>query len=305
MKRAVHIVCGPTASGKSSHALALAKNVNGVIINADALQIYSRLPLLTAQPSEQDRQEITHRLYGFVDPNMQMTAGAWRQMALIEIKSALEKNQTPILCGGTGFYIKSLIEGLSPIPEIPKHVRIVAEDLMDRLGAEKFHAALREKDPVMADRLHPNDRQRNLRAWEVLAHTGESLAEWQKLPKVEPDSSLVFAITIILPDRDILYRNCDARLREMVKAGVIAEVNQLDDDIMAGKVHIDAPVTHALGFTPLQQHVRGEIDLETAIILAQNETRHYAKRQTTWFRNQIKKDDAEQKNIASVKILAA
>lgn len=305
LKANVHIICGPTASGKSSRGLALAEKKNGVIINADSLQIYDRLPILTAQPAEEDKQNIVHRLYGFMDANMQCTAGAWRQMALIEIKSALEKNQTPIIVGGTGFYIKSLIEGLSPIPEIPETVRMVAEDLMDRLGAEKFHAALAEKDPVMAGRLHPNDRQRNMRAWEVLAHTGESLAEWQKLPKVEPDDNLIFDIEIILPEREILYRNCDARFYQMIEMGALQEVNKLDDDIMAGKVDIDAPITHALGFDALQQHVRGELDLETAIFMAQNETRHYAKRQTTWFKNQIKIGADTQKNIAHAQIFTS
>ncbi len=285
--------------------MTLAKKTDGVIINADSLQLYNRLPILTAQPSPEDRAQITHRLYDFIDPNMQMTAGAWRQMALTEIEFAIENKQTPIICGGTGFYIKALIEGLSPIPDVPENVRIVAEDLMDRLGAEKFHEALKEKDPVMAERLHPNDRQRNLRAWEVLAHTGESLAEWQKLPKVEPDANLVFDITVILPERDELYANCDLRFKEMVKTGAIEEVNRLDDDIMAGRVDYDAPITRALGFVPLQQHVRGELDLETAIILGQNDTRHYAKRQMTWFRNQIKNDDAKQKNIAQVRILSS
>lgn len=305
MINTVHIICGPTASGKSARGLALAQEKNGVIINADSLQLYNRLPVLTAQPSEDDKALAPHRLYNFVDPNMQMTAGAWRQMALAEIKSILEHNQTPILVGGTGFYIKALTEGLSPIPEIPNEVRIVAEDLMDRIGPEKFQEALREKDPVMASRLHPNDRQRNLRAWEVLAHTGQSLAEWQNLPKVEPDENLVFDIEIIIPERDVLYARCDQRFKEMVKTGAIEEVNKLDDDIMSGKVNIDAPITHALGFDALQQHVRGEIDLETAIFMAQNETRHYAKRQTTWFRNQIKINGSDQKNIARAQVFTS
>jgi tRNA dimethylallyltransferase len=296
----VHIICGPTASGKSARGLALAESKNGIIINADSLQIYDRLPILTAQPSDEDKNAVPHRLYGPVDSNLQMTAGAWCQMAMQEIVTALENNFTPILVGGTGFYIKSLIEGLSPIPEIPAHVRIVAEDLMDQLGPEKFHEALRDKDPVMASRLHPNDRQRNLRAWEVLAHTGQSLAEWQALPKVPPDSHLNFDIEVIIPEREDLYARCDQRFKEMVKIGAVEEVRKLDDDIMAGRINMDAPVTQALGFDALQQHVRGDIDIDTAVFMAQNETRHYAKRQTTWFRNQIKNDAVAQKNIARV-----
>ena len=296
MPTTVHIICGPTASGKSARGLALAQEKNGIIINADSLQLYNRLPILTAQPTDEDKALVPHRLYNLIDPNMQMTAGAWRQLALTEIDFAIENNQTPILVGGTGFYIKALIEGLSPIPEIPPSVRITAEDLMDELGTDGFHDMMKEKDPVMASRLHPNDRQRNLRAYEVLVHTGESLAEWQKAPKMEPNPDLVFDIETIIPEREVLYARCDERFKQMVKIGALEEVNALDDDIMSGKVNIDAPITHALGFEALQQHVRGEIDLETAIFLAQNETRHYAKRQTTWFKNQI----AVQKNVARV-----
>lgn len=299
MKHTVHIVGGPTASGKSSRGLKLASEKNGVIINADSLQLYNRLPILTAQPSDDDKQQAPHRLYNLIEPNMQMTAGAWRQMALTEIDFAIEAGQTPVLVGGTGFYIKSLIEGLSPVPEIPESVRIAAEDLMDELGIDGFHQMMRERDPVMAERLHPNDRQRNLRAYEVLSHTGESLAEWQKLPKTEPDEKLIFDIEIILPEREALYRNCDERFKQMVKTGAIEEVNKLDDDIMSGKVNFDAPIINALGFKPLQQHVRGEMDLETAIYMGQIDTHHYAKRQTTWFKNQLSQA-APQKNIARI-----
>lgn len=305
MAAKVHIICGPTASGKSSRGLALAEEKNGVIINADSLQIYKGLPVLTAQPTEEEKDKIPHRLYNLLDCNFQCTAGAWREMALKEITAALENNQTPILVGGTGFYIKALIEGLSPIPEIPESLRIVGEDLMDRLGPEAFHAALTEKDPAMGAKLHPNDRQRNLRAWEVLAHTGQSLAEWQKLPKIEPDSSLVFDIEIILPEREVLYRNCDTRFEEMVKTGALEEAEKLDEDIMAGRVSMDAPVTHALGFKELQQHLNGEMDLPTAILMGQSATRHYAKRQMTWFRNQIKNDAGQQKNVADIRLIGS
>ncbi len=304
MKHTIHIICGPTASGKSARGLDLAQEKNGVIINADSLQIYNRLPILTAQPSNEDKEIAPHRLYNLLEPNLQMTAGAWRQLALTEIDFAIENNQTPIIVGGTGFYLKSLIEGLSPIPEIPASVRINAEDLMDELGIDGFHEMMKEKDPVMAARLHPNDRQRNLRAYEVLVHTGESLSEWQKVPKVEPDPRLVFDIEVIIPEREVLYAQCDERFKQMVKIGAIEEVTKLDDDIMAGRVNIDAPITHALGFEALQQHVRGEADLETAIFMAQSETRHYAKRQTTWFRNQINFESG-QKNIARAQLFTS
>lgn len=287
MNTTVHIICGPTAGGKSARGLAIAQEKNGVIINADSLQIYNRLPILTAQPSAEDLALVPHRLYGFLAPDTQMTAGAWRKLALNEIRIALDNNQTPILVGGTGFYIKALIEGLSPIPEIPNSVRIETEKLMDEMGPEEFHKALSQKDPEIAARLHPNDRQRTMRAWEVFTHTGEKLSELQKLPKIPPDENLKFEIELVLPEREILRQRCDDRFRQMIQIGALDEVSDLDKEIQSGKLAPDAPITHALGFSSLQDYLHGKTDLETAIDLSQTETRQYAKRQTTWFKNQL------------------
>lgn len=284
----VEVFAGPTAGGKSALALEMAQRNDGIIINADSLQIFNALPLLTAQPSTTDQTAIPHRLYGLLDPGDACSAIIWREFALTEIRTALREGRTPILVGGTGFYLKALIEGLSPIPEIPEAVRVLSEELLDRIGLVDFYAALREKDPETAARLDPQNRQRLIRAWEVLTHTGQGLSAWHRLPRVEPDPGLTFSVHLVMPLRAELYDRCDRRFLAMIEAGAVEEVRAFDDLLLSGKVPLDAAVTHALGFQPLQQHVRGEIDLETAIFLAQNETRHYAKRQSTWFRHQLR-----------------
>lgn len=286
-KHKVHVIAGPTASGKSAHALTLAQNIGGVIINADSLQLYDGLAMLTAQPSAEDKALAPHLLYGITPPDITLTAMDWRKMALAALETVIEDGKVPIIVGGTGFYIKTLMEGLSPIPEVPNEVRILSEDLMDQLGIEAFFEQLKTLDPVLCEKIDPQNRRRLVRAYEVIAHTGKPMSYWQSFPPVGAPDQYDFQVQIILPERDTLYDRCNARFDIMVANGVVEEVRQFDDLIMAGKIPFDCALTHALGFQPLQSHVRGEMDLETAITLSKNETRHYAKRQTTWFRNQM------------------
>lgn len=285
----VHIIAGPTASGKSALSLKIAQEKNGVIINADSIQLYKDLPILTARPDDKDMAQCPHKLYGFMAPEERCTAIAWRNMALKEIEQAQQEQKTPILVGGTGFYIKSLIDGLSPLPEIPEPFRQEIVSTVNTVGAQKIHALLAKKDPVMAQRLNPNDTYRLTRAYEILLYTGKSLAEWQALPKENAAPHLQFHMHLILPDRDILYERCNKRFIAMINQGALTEIEQYTGPD-------DAPVTRALGYNPLKKHINGDISLPTAIDLAQTETRQYAKRQVTWFRNQI----APQKNIASI-----
>ena len=286
-KQSVKIIAGPTASGKSAHALTLAQEIGGAIINADSLQLYNGLPMLTAQPSIEDKEIVPHLLYGLTPPDVTLTAMDWRKMALAVIEKVIEDQQVPIIVGGTGFYIKTLMEGLSPIPEIPNEVRILSEDMMDQIGIEEFFKQLQQLDPVLCEKIDPLNRRRLVRAYEVIAHTGKPMSYWQSFPPIGAPEQYDFDIQIIMPDRDVLYDRCNHRFDLMIAAGVVEEVRQFDDLIMAGKIPFDCALTHALGFQPLQQHVRGEMDLETAIVLSKNETRHYAKRQSTWFRNQM------------------
>lgn len=283
----VKIIAGPTASGKSAHALTLAEEIGGVIINADSLQLYNGLPMLTAQPSAEDKASAPHLLYGIAPPDVTLTAMDWRKMALGALETVTADGKVPIIVGGTGFYIKTLMEGLSPIPEVPNEVRVLAEDLMDQLGIDAFFEQLKTLDPVLCEKIDPQNRRRLVRAYEVIAHTGKPMSYWQSFPPVGAPEQYDFQSHIILPERDILYDRCNTRFDRMVENGVVDEVRHFDDLIMAGKVPFDCALTHALGFQPLQQHVRGEMDLDTAILLSKNETRHYAKRQTTWFKNQM------------------
>lgn len=286
-KSLVHVIAGPTASGKSALVLALAQDVDGVIINADSLQIYDGLPLLTAFPSAEDRALVPHVLYGVLSPDAPCDAVSWRTMALAEIRGALGRGQVPIVVGGTGFYLKTLMEGLSPIPAIPEEVRVLSDDLMDRIGIEEFFKQLQEIDPEWAAKADPYNRQRLVRAFEVYHHTGKPMSYWQSLPPVDVALDLDFKVRLILPEREELYRRCDARFDTMMAHGALEEVRAFDERIARGDVPSNCALTHALGFRPLQAHLNGESDIETAIYLAKTETRHYAKRQMTWFRHQM------------------
>lgn len=284
----VLIIAGPTAGGKSARALGIARARNGVIINADSMQVYGALPLLTAQPAAGDTAQAQHALYATLPPHEICSAQRWRDMAVAEIDKAHAAGQLPIVTGGTGFYIRALTEGFSPVPEVPLNVREDGNALQKKLGNPGFHAALAERDPVMAARLHPNDTQRLIRAWEVLEFTGTSLAEWQAHPAIGAPSGYAFEYELILPEREELRARCDRRFDMMMAAGALDEVRAFAARIEAGAVPADAAVTHALGFQPLRRHLRGEISLAEAVTLAKIETKQYAKRQSTWYRNQIK-----------------
>ncbi len=260
--------------------------MNGVIINADSMQVYDALHVLTAQPPADEQAQAPHRLYATLQPGDRCSAPRWRELAMAEIETALENGQTPIIVGGTGFYIKTLMEGLSPIPDVPPEIRAQTMALQKETGNPAFHALLAEKDPVMAGRLNPNDTQRLIRAYEVMQATGKSLAHWQSLPPVGPPAHWRFEKKYVNPDRDTLYARCNARFDQMVETGILDEVAALDALIGNGTVPEKAPITHALGFHPLRTHLHGNMSLDDAIERAKQETRNYAKRQVTWLNNQ-------------------
>ncbi len=286
-KSVIHIVIGPTASGKSALALDLARKYDGIVINADSMQIYDGLPTLTAQPSPEEKKSVLHVMYGLLHPHEHCSAGKWREMAGAEIESAFTKNKTPIIVGGTGLYIKALLEGLSKMPLTPPEIRDVANALHKKLGNPGFHEELKKRDPVMAARFHPNHTARLIRAWEVLEHTGRSLAEWQKETKLAPPAHWQFEIHKIMPQRAELHRRCDERFLKMLDHGVLEEVGGFTRRIKSGEVKSDCLLAKSLGYRPLRDHLDGKITLPEAVIKAQAETRQYAKRQTTWFKNQI------------------
>ena len=261
--------------------------MNGVIINCDAMQSYNALHCLTAQPDAEEQAQAPHRLYGHLHPSTHYSAADWRANAIREIESAWENNQTPIICGGTGFYLKALTEGLSPIPEIPEEVRKTGIELQIKMGNPSFHEALKKRDPLTAANLDPMNTQRNVRAWEVLEHTGKPLAEWQNEPLIGAPEGWVFQVTALFPDREKSIEKINARLNQMLDCGILDEVRALDSLIQSGEVAEDALIVKAHGFRPFRRYLRGEWTLEQAIEQTQTETRQYAKRQLTWLRNQL------------------
>lgn len=252
------------------------------MINADSMQVYRELRILTARPGDEDLARAPHRLYGVLAASERCSAGRWRSMAVAEIARAREAGRVPVVAGGTGLYIKALIDGLAPIPVIPETVRAAAAERVLRHGGEAVRAELAARDPEAAARIPPGDQQRLARAWAVLAATGRPLSDWQK----ETPSGGVSARTFILhldPPRDVLYAACDDRFGRMLAQGALDEVRAL----AARDLDPRLPIMKALGVAPLAAHLRGELTLDAAAARARQATRNYAKRQRTWFRHQI------------------
>ncbi|MFV3127747.1 tRNA (adenosine(37)-N6)-dimethylallyltransferase MiaA [Niveispirillum sp. KHB5.9] len=281
--RPVLVIGGPTASGKSGLALALAKRANGVVINADSMQVYADLHIVTARPSAADEAQALHTLYGVVPASTRMSAARWRELALAEIDAAHAAGRLPIVVGGTGLYLRSLMQGLSDIPEIPAGTRQAAMDLQAEIGSPALHARLAEIDPVTAARLHPTDSQRLIRAWEVIQATGRSISDWQSAPPTDAPTHLSFTTLVVEPPRPRLYAQCDRRFLLMLEQGAEQEVAAL----MAQGLDPALPAMKALGVPEIASMLSGTLDRNAATEKAQQLTRNYAKRQLTWFRNQM------------------
>ncbi|WP_022728527.1 tRNA (adenosine(37)-N6)-dimethylallyltransferase MiaA [Fodinicurvata sediminis] len=276
------VVAGPTASGKSGLALRLAEAFKGTVINADSLQVYRDIPLLSAQPGKEEQERVPHRLYGFADADARFTAAHWAALAEQEMQAAELEGRLPILTGGTGLYLKALEEGLATAPAVAPETRDSARRRLEDLGREAFVEEVRELDPETARRLHPNDTQRLLRAWEVARETGRSLSAWQRETSLAPAPWRFFWL-VLLPPRAELGPVCDQRFLEMVDAGALEEVRRL----IALEPPEDATIRKAVGVRELAAHLDGALSLEAAIQAAQQATRRYAKRQTTWLRTQV------------------
>lgn len=287
-KHTIHIIAGPTASGKSARALGLARDLDGVIINCDSKQIYDDLYILTAQPTREEQEEVPHRLYGYLHPNDVCSAGNWREMVEPVIEEVLANGQTPIICGGTGLYIKALMEGFSPIPDIPQEVRDATNKMHEELGNPAFYEALKKRDTVMAERLHPYHTARLIRAWEVIESTGVSLSEWQQKEPIKPPENWSFEVELIIPPREEVRARCHTRFLEMLENGALDEVESFQNKLDSGEVRSDIPLARAHGFRFLRAYQTGQISKEEAIEKSVTETRQYAKRQVSWFRNQLK-----------------
>jgi tRNA dimethylallyltransferase len=280
----VLVIAGPTASGKSALALELADAFGGTVINADSQQIYRDLRVLTARPDAAAEQRVPHRLYGVLDAAERGSVADWRALALDEVAAATGAGRLPIVVGGTGLYIRALENGLAPVPEIPEAVRHEARELHRELGGVAFREKLARLDPAGAKRLFPGDRQRLVRAYEVVRATGIPLSDWQRRPY--PSSPHRFFTILFMPPRETLYANCDARFVRMIEEDALGEVGALD----RRGLDPDLPAMKAVGVPEILRYLRGEMPLEAAITAGQQATRRYAKRQMTWFRHQTAPD---------------
>lgn len=291
MNDEILIVAGPTASGKSALALALAEELRGTIINADSMQVYRDLPILTAQPGAAANTRAPHRLYGEIDAADGFSVGAWRECAVAEIAASRDAGRVPILVGGTGLYFRALLQGLAPIPPVPAEIRSAARALHTAIGAAAFFERLCAIDPAVAVTLHPGDTQRVLRAYEVVTATGRTLGDWQH----QQDRGRVFAAraVLLLPARKALYTTCDARFLAMMTNGAVEEVRAL----AARNLDPDLPAMRALGVPDLIGWLRGNTSREVTIAAAQQATRNYAKRQITWFNHQLPEGEGLRKLI--------
>jgi tRNA dimethylallyltransferase len=291
-KPPVVVIAGPTASGKSALALELAAALGGTVINADALQVYRDLRVLSARPDMAATARVPHRLYGYLDAAERGSAGHWRRLALAEIAAAHRAGRLPIVVGGTGLYLRALQYGLAAIPPVPAEMRGEAAELHCRLGGAAFRERLATFDPAASARLPAGDRQRLVRAYEVVRATGVPIGEWQR--RAAAVSPCRFATVLLAPPRQALYAGCDARFRGMIAAGALAEAAAL----MARGLDAGLPAMKAVGVPELLRHLRGEIGLDEAVGLAQRATRRYAKRQMTWFRHQMAPDLALTKQFS-------
>ena len=275
------LIAGPTASGKSDHALAEAAK-GGVIINADASQVYDGWRILTARPSAGEEAQAPHRLYGHVPPATRYSVGAWLRDLAPVLEDVAAQGLRPIIVGGTGLYFKALTEGLAEIPEPPEAIRAAVDARLKAEGLEALVADLAARDPATAEIADLQNPMRVTRALEVLEATGKGLAAWraETPPPLIADAEKV----LIAPERETLYARCDLRFDRMIEAGALAEARA----IAALNLDPSLPAMRAVGAPELLAHLRGEITLDEATAAARQATRNYAKRQMTWMRNQMK-----------------
>lgn len=276
----IYIVVGPTASGKTKLAIDLAEEINAEIVNADSLQVYKENPIISAQPTLQERRGIQHHLFGYISGKEEYLITRW----LNDVKSIIENtSKSLVLVGGTGFYLKHLIFGLAEIPQVPDEVRSEVRGMHLAIGNEEFYKVLSQVDPIVADKISSNDYKRMLRAYEVIKFTGKSILQWQRECKYSALPLENVSMIILEPERKALYEKINKRFIHMLDNGVMEEVKKiLDMDCEPSR-----GIMKSHGIPELVSFIRGEIKLEEAIAKAQQVTRNYAKRQTTWFKHQF------------------
>ena len=276
------LISGPTASGKSKFAVKIAKKIEGEIINADSMQVYKTLKILTARPNKEEQKNIKHHLYGVVDLNEKFSTGQWLELAIKKIKSVQKKKKIPILVGGTGLYFQSLINGLVKIPEIPLKFRNKVRLISKREGQKKFYKKLLKLDPKVKDKFDPNDTQRSIRAYEIKSYTDISMYDWLARTESEFKNS-DFLKLYIETKREKLIERINLRTLNMINGGAINEVKKF----IKLKIRKDQSVNKVIGIAELTQYLNHEVTLEEAKELISIKTRQYAKRQATWARTRM------------------
>ena len=277
------LIAGPTASGKSALALALAEKHGGIVINADSMQVYRDLRIITARPTPEEEQRAPHVLYGHIDAAENYSVGRWCEEAAAALMAAQRQARTAVLVGGTGLYFNALTRGLAAVPPIPREIRDTVRARLASDGVAALHAELQRRDPAAAARLMPGDRARVTRALEVVLATGRSLLAWHEAgnpARLDPSRA---AKIFLMPDRDELMRRVEKRFDAMIAAGALEEVRAL----AARRLNPELPAMKAHGVPWLIRHFNGEITLAEAVEGAKRDTRQYTKRQATWFRNQL------------------
>ena len=281
-KSKIILISGPTASGKSSFAIKLAKKINGEIVNADSMQVYKQLKILSARPDPKKYQKIRHHLYGFQDVTKNFSTGNWLKLVSNKIYEIKKRKKTPILVGGTGLYFKALTDGLVKIPNIPTNIKNQIRAQQLKIGQNKFFKKLLKIDPVSKNKINPTDTHRSIRAYEVKAYTQKSIHEWYKNTKSNFKESDFFKIYIDFP-RTELIEKINFRSKEMVENGAIKEVK----NFLKLKVRKDKSVNKAIGINEIRQYLNNKKELEEIIENISIKTRQYAKRQSTWARGNM------------------
>ena len=276
------LISGPTASGKSNFAVKIAKKIQGEIINADSMQVYKNLKILTARPNKIEQKDIKHHLYGVVDLNEKFSTGQWLELVIKKIKNIKKKKKIPILVGGTGLYFQSLINGLVKIPEIPLKFRNKVRLMSKREGQKKFYKKLLKLDPKVKDKFDPNDTQRSIRAYEIKSYTDISMYDWLARTESEFKNS-DFLKLYIETKREKLIERINLRTLNMINGGAINEVKKF----LKLKIRKDQSVNKVIGIAELTQYLNHEVTLEEAKELISIKTRQYAKRQATWARTRM------------------
>ena len=296
LKSKIILISGPTASGKSEFAIKVAKKINGEIINADSMQVYKQLQILTARPKKINQQKIKHHLYGFQSVKKNFSTGAWLKLTKRKIKQIQKKNKIPILVGGTGLYFKSLTDGLVKIPNVPIKVRNEIRSLQKKLGQKNFYQKLIKLDPLVKNKINFNDVQRSIRAFEIKKFTKKSIVKWFQNTKVLFDKDSFIKIYINF-SRDCLLERILKRVDKMFEKGAITEVKKFN----RLKVKKENSANKVIGIEEIGKYLRDEINLTETKERIYIKTRQYAKRQTTWARGHMmswQKIDPQDLNLA-------